>query len=115
MLDIVCAIFGNYYFFYLNPSRTTILIYRNKIDRKRFGMLKGKPIERLYTLVKEIEFDGEFEEIKSMISGYDAIFVAGLNSRCRNCIMKYCEENNRFLLASYWRRDYARCGAYTVF
>lgn len=94
LLDIVCAIFGNYYFFYLNPSRTTILIYRNKIDRKRFGMLKGKPIERLYTLVKEIEFDGEFEEIKSMISGYDAIFVAGLNSRCRNCIMKYCEENN---------------------
>ena len=80
------------YYFRLNPPRKTILIYRNAKDRRRFGSLKGKPTEKLYQVVKEIKFDGTFEEIKDQITGYDAVFVAGLNSHCRNGLLKYCME-----------------------
>lgn len=93
-LDIFFSKIGNEYYFKLNPPRKTVLIYRNNLDRRRFGTLKGKPTERLYQVVKEIQFDGPFEEIKDQIREYDAVFVAGLNSHCRNGILKYCEEHN---------------------
>lgn len=94
VLDIAFSYIGNRVYLSLNPPRKTILIYRNKLDRKRFRTIKGKPTERLYKIVKEMEYDGTFEEIQDKLSGYEAIFVAGLNSRCRNGILKYCEENN---------------------
>ena len=91
-LDIAFSYFGNWYYFYLNPPRKTLLIYRNNRDRRRFGSITGKPTERLYQIVKEIKFDGTFEEIKPELdAGYEAVFVAGLNSHCRNGILKYCE------------------------
>ena len=72
-----------------------MLIYRNKNDRRRFGVLAGKPIERLYRIVKEVEYDGSFTGIREELeAGYEAIFVAGLNSHARNGILKYCEENS---------------------
>ena len=94
ILDVCFSFIGNGVYFRLNPSRKTILIYRNKQDRRRFGSIKGKPTEKLYTIVKEIQFDGSFDELRDKITGYDAIFAAGVNSHCRNGIMKYCEENN---------------------
>ena len=95
LLDSAAAWGGNAYYSYLNPPRKTLLIYRNARDKKRFGSVSGKPTERLYKIVKELQFDGTFEEIKDELdSGYEAVFVAGLNSRCRNGILKYCEENH---------------------
>lgn len=93
-VDALFAYYGNYLYFKLNPPRRTILIYRNVRDRRRFGAITGKPIERLYKIEKEIQFDGTFEEIREELAGYDAIFVAGVNSRCRNGILKYCEINS---------------------
>ena len=93
-LDFVCSYFGNWYYFRKNPTKKTILIYRNEIDRKRFGIIKGKPSERLYDIVEEFRYEGDsFMEIREKLEGYDAIFVAGVNSRCRNGILKYCHEN----------------------
>ena len=95
VVDCVASYWGNGYYFHLNPPRKTLLIYRNKRDRRRFGLIKGKPIERLYTITKELQFDGTFDEIKDeLAAGYDAVFVAGLNSHCRNGILKYCETHN---------------------
>ena len=95
-VDIFFAYFGNLLYFHLNGPRRTLLIYRNAKDRKRIGSMSGKPTERLYKIVKEIEFDGPFEEIREELEqgNYDAVFVAGVNSRCRNGILKYCELNN---------------------
>ena len=93
LLDCGFSFFGNWYYFHLNPPRKTLLIYRNNRDRRRFGSITGKPTERLYQIVKEIKFDGTFEEIKPELEGgYEAVFVAGLNSHCRNGILKYCED-----------------------
>ena len=94
-LDCAFSYFGNGYYFKLNPPKRTILIYRNNRDRRRFGNLAGKPTERLYKIERELKFDGTFEEIKPELDAgkYDAIFVAGLNSHCRNGILKYCEEH----------------------
>ena len=93
-LDCLYAYIGNWYYFRLNKPKRTLLIYRNKRDRHRFGTITGKPMERLYHIDQEIQFDGDFEEIREKLEGFDAIFVAGLNSRCRNALLKYCEEKN---------------------
>lgn len=92
-LDIVTAYTGNGLYFRLNPPRRTLLIYRNKRDRRRFGSISGKPTERLYTIEKEIQFDGKFDELRPELEkGYEAVFVAGVNSHTRNGILKFCEE-----------------------
>lgn len=90
-IDILWAYFGSEYYFRINPRRRTLLIYRNQIDRKRFGAVKGKPIERLYEIVDEVEFDGDFKDLEAKLEDYDAVFVAGVNSGCRNAILKYCK------------------------
>ena len=94
VLDTACAYCGNWIYFRMYPPRKTVLIYRNRRDRKRFGSIKGKPMERLYRIVDELQYDGTFRDLEPYLSGYDAIFVAGVNSRCRNGILKYCKENS---------------------
>ena len=94
VIDAAAAYLGNLIFYKINPPRKTILIYRNKRDRRRFGYVTGKPAERIFHIEKEIQFDGSFEEIRDQLEGYEAVFVAGVNSHCRNGILKYCEENN---------------------
>ena len=90
-IDILWSYFGSEYFFRLYPAKRTVLIYRNEIDRRRFGAVKGKPIERLHKVVDEIQFDGRFEDLEGELDKYEAIFVAGVNSHCRNGILKYCK------------------------
>ena len=91
LIDIAWSYYGSVYYFRINPKKRTLLIYRNALDRKRFGAVHGKPIERLYEITDEIEFDGSFQEIRDKLDGYDAVFVAGVNSDCRNGILKYCK------------------------
>ncbi len=92
--DALWSRFANRLYFRLNPPKKTILIYRNHLDRKRFGSISGKPSERLYKIEKELMYDGTFHELENQLEGYDAIFVAGINSRCRNGILKYCQEQS---------------------
>ena len=91
-LDIAWSWFGNRLFFRLNPIRKTILIYRDEQDRRRLGAMGGKPTERMYKITKELQYDGSFYKLKPELEGFDAVFVAGVNSRCRNGILKYCKE-----------------------
>ncbi|MBR5975034.1 MAG: sugar transferase [Clostridiales bacterium] len=93
IIDIAWSYYGSEYYFRINPKKKTLLIYRNELDRKRFGAVHGKPIERLYEIVDELEFDGSFQELEPRLDGYDAVFVAGVNSHCRNGILKYCKRN----------------------
>lgn len=92
ILDIAWSYWGNWLFFRLNPKKKTILIYRSKQDKRRFGTIVGKPTERLYKITSELQYDGTFHELKPKLAGYEAVFVAGVNSRCRNGILKYCKE-----------------------
>ena len=94
LIDLLWAYLGSKFYFRIYPKKRTLLVYRNELDRRRFGAVKGKPIERLYEIVDELKFDGDFSEIKDKLGGYDAVFVAGVNSRCRNNILKYCKYNN---------------------
>lgn len=91
-IDILWAYFASSYYFKINPPKKTILIYRDELTRKRFGSISGKPIERLYKIVKRLKYDGSFKDLEDQLEGYDAIFVAGVNSHCRNGILKYCQE-----------------------
>ena len=94
LIDIIWSYYGNKLFYKINGKHRTLLVYRNAVDRGRFGSIKGKPIERVYEITDELRFNGSFKEIEDKLKGYDAIFVAGLNSSCRNGILKYCKENN---------------------
>ena len=94
VVDVIWSYFSNGFYFKLNPAKRTVLIYRNALDKKRFGTIAGKPSERLYKIVDEIMYDGSFGELAGVLDDYEAIFVAGVNSRCRNGILKYCKERN---------------------
>lgn len=94
LIDIGWSAYGNHAFYRLNGTHKTLLIYRNKIDRSRFGNIQGKPIGRIYEIADELQFDGSFDELRDKLEGYDTIFVAGINSRCRNGLLKYCKENS---------------------
>ena len=93
-LDIGWSLFGNWFYYHIIPPRRTLLIYRNSLDRKRFGSIVGKPSERIYQIEGELMYDGSYRELEEKLEGYEALFVAGVNSRCRNGILKYCKEHN---------------------
>lgn len=94
-VDCFWAYFASKIYYHLNPPKKTLLIYRNDIDKRRFGSIVGKPVGRIYKIVEEMQYEGNsFTAVKDHLAGYEAIFVAGVNSRCRNGISKYCVENN---------------------
>lgn len=80
-------------FFKLYPRKRTLLIYRNSLDYKRFGAITGKPLDRMHKITDELQFDGTFHELEPKLKGFDSIFVAGVNPRCMNGLLKYCCEN----------------------
>ena len=93
-LDVAWSVCANRLYYRLNPRKSTLLVYRDRLDKLRFGTLAGKPVERLYRIDEELQFDGSFHELEGKLSGFEAIFVAGVNSRCRNGILKYCKEHS---------------------
>ena len=95
LIDCVWAYFTSMFYYKLNPPKRTLLIYRNDVDKRRFGSIVGKPVGRIYKVVEEFQYDGNsFSAIRDRLEGFEAIFVAGVNSRARNGISKYCVENN---------------------
>lgn len=95
ILNIAWTAVADRYYVRLYPPRKTILVYRNETDQKRFGSIQGKSAERLYSIEKKTRYTGsEFSEIRAELEPYEAVFVAGVDSRCRNGILKYCQENN---------------------
>ena len=93
VFDVIWSYFGNSIYYKLIGTKRTLLIYRNQVDKRRFGNIYGKPLERSFKIIEELQFDGSFPEIQAKLAEYDAVFVAGLNSSCRNGILKYCKEN----------------------
>lgn len=95
MVDFLWSWRVNVWYYKKNPPKKAILIYRNENDKKRFGIISGKPVGIMYKITKELQYDGlRFKDIKPEIEGFEAILVAGINSRCRNGIIKYCVERN---------------------
>ena len=93
LLDVVWSRFGTRHYLRLYPPRKTLLIYRNERDRRRFSAIAGLPSRRLYHIAGELRYEGNsFSEIRQEVEKYEALFVAGLDSRCRNGIAKYCQE-----------------------
>ncbi len=94
LTDIGWSIWGNEYYYKINGKHKVLLIYRNQLDKTRFGNIQGKPFERNFEITNELQYDGSFRELREKLEGYDTVFVAGLNSRCRNGLLKYCKEKN---------------------
>jgi len=92
-LNVVWSTLCTRLYFRIYPPRRTLLIYRNAVDKRRLGSLGGKPSGQLYRITEELKYTGNsFEEIRSRLVGFEAVFVAGVSSSCRNGILKYCQE-----------------------
>ena len=95
LFDCAWSFVANSLYLKLNPPKRTIFIYRSEADKVRFGSIAGKPVGKIYKIEKELQYRGlGFQEIKHELIGFEAVFVAGVSSRCRNGILKYCVEQN---------------------
>ena len=95
LFDCAWSFVANSLYLRLNLPKRTIFIYRSEADKARFGSIAGKPVGKIYKIEKELQYRGlGFQEIKHELTGFEAVFVAGVSSRCRNGILKYCAEQN---------------------
>ena len=91
--NCVWSYFVTKLFYKYNPPKKTLFIYRDPVDKLRFGSIVGKPVGNIYEVVNELQYTGNsFRKIENEIKKYDAVFVAGVESKCRNGIIKYCVE-----------------------
>ncbi len=93
-LDFVWSWTGNQLYFRWNPPKRTVLIYRNLDDKKRLVPLSEQQGTRLFRVTGEIMYDGGFDDLRNQLDPFEVVFVAGVNSRLRNGILKYCKERN---------------------
>ena len=70
VVDLLWSLSGNNLYFALNPAKKTLLIYRSEQDKKRFGNIGGKPMEKLYTITAELKFDGQFSELAHQLVSF---------------------------------------------
>ena len=95
IFDCVWSFLANKLYYKLNPPKRTIFIYKSEIDKVRFGSIEGKSVGFIYKIAKELEYHGSsFHDIQGELTGFEAVFVSGVSSRCRNGILKYCVEKN---------------------
>ncbi|MBR3494400.1 MAG: exopolysaccharide biosynthesis polyprenyl glycosylphosphotransferase [Clostridia bacterium] len=94
IIDVIWSYFGSILYYKLYGTKKALLIYRNQVDKRRVGSIYGNPLGRIYKIIDELQYDGSFHQLQEKLNNYDAIFVAGVNSSCRNGILKYCKENN---------------------
>lgn len=95
LFDCVWSFSANKLYLKLTPPKRTIFIYRSGADKIRFGSIAGKPMGQIYKVEKELQYRGlGFQEIRHELEGFEAVFVAGVSSRCRNGILKYCVEED---------------------
>ena len=95
LFDCVWSYSANTLYLKHNPPKRTIFIYRSEADKIRFGSIDGEPAGQIYKIEKELQYRGlSFKEIEHELNGFEAVFVAGVSSRCRNGILKYCAEQD---------------------
>jgi exopolysaccharide biosynthesis polyprenyl glycosylphosphotransferase len=92
--DALWSMIANKLFFRLNHPKRAILIYRSPQDLQKVSSVLRQPDNRLYRIEQKLAFDGSFPELMPQLEGFDAVIVTGVNSSCRNGILKYCQEND---------------------
>lgn len=94
VLDLLWSYFSTELYFRYNRPRRTILIYRNELDKIRLGSIRDRTTRRMYSIEEELRYSGDsFPDIRGRLEGFEAIFVAGVPSHCRNGILKYCKDS----------------------
>ncbi len=93
ILNFVWCFLANRLYFSLHAKKKAILVYRNANDLEKLQEVRF--FTDRFSVEKCIEINTEsYGEIVSLIEGYEAVFVAGVNATLRNSIVKYCVENN---------------------
>ena len=91
ILNCVWSYYATKYYYKIVRQYRTVVLYRDEHDLHRFGDLSGQPVERLFRVETFICCDGvDFDALRELIRGYDAIFVTGLDSALTNALSTYC-------------------------
>ena len=91
VLNCFWSYFATKYYYEIVRQYRTAVLYRNERDLHRFGDLSGQPVERLFRVETFICCDGvDFDALRELIRGYDAIFVTGVDSALTNALSTYC-------------------------
>ena len=91
VLNCVWSYFATKYYYRLVRQYRTVVLYRNEDDLHRFGDISGQPVERLFRVETFICCEGmDFDALRDLIRGYDAIFVTGLDPLLTDALSTYC-------------------------
>ncbi len=83
------------YYYRIVRQYRTVVLYHNEDDLHRFGDISGQPVERLFRVETFIHCEGmDFDALLELISGYDAIFVTGLDPVLTNRLSAYCVQED---------------------
>lgn len=89
ILNFVWCILANKIYFSIHSKKRTVLIYRNALDLERLQAVRH--FTDRFSVERQIEDPSDdYEELASLIDGYEAVFVAGVNATLRNSIVKHC-------------------------
>lgn len=95
LFDCIWSYCANKYYYQLNPTKKGILLCKNEMDARYFGLMEGQPFERMYKIEKTVYCPtSDAKEVTSFIEGYDAVFVSGLDSDIRNSVSKFCVDTD---------------------
>ena len=95
VLNCIWSYYASYYYYRLVRSYHTAVIYRDAEDLKRFGDISGKPVERMFKVERFIQYAGDdFEQLRSQLREYDAVFVTGVEPVLMNALCAYCVREN---------------------
>lgn len=79
------------YYSYTKPLKTCF-VYKKKSDLRRIEEIKR--FYKRFNISGMVENPTEYEPLLNELSGYEAVFTAGVDATLRNSIAKYCMENN---------------------
>lgn len=74
------------------PKYRTVVIYRHESDRRKIREVES--FYRRFNIVKTIENPQSFDEVRAVMTGCEAVLVAGVDASLRNGIVKQCVEDN---------------------
>lgn len=94
LFNIFWAKAADILYFYLNPPKQTVVIYRDEADKRRLKELSK--YTRNFDMSKELRAKPgiSIDEIIAFMHGCDAVFVTGVPATLRNGIAKYCTEKH---------------------
>lgn len=89
---IIWAYISDFVFSKLYPPKNMVIVYGSKLATELVYKMSSR--DDKYRITYSISIDSDIEEIKQLISKFDAVIICDVPSQIRNVILKYCYEKS---------------------